>query len=83
MRKMKLDPDALQVETFVPRPGQRDAAGTVLARESFDTDEGCDPPTTRINERTCDVLSCGGTCWLTPNVCGSCGCGESAFDPCG
>lgn len=73
MRKMKLDPHALRVETFVPRPGQGDAPGTVLARESYDTGKGCPEPTTNFHEHTCDVLSCGGTCWLTPNVCGTCG----------
>jgi hypothetical protein len=45
----------------------------VLARESYDTAEGCPEPSVNWNDPTCDVMSCGGTCWLTPNVCGTCG----------
>ena len=79
MRKLKLEPEALQVETFVPRPGPREAPGTVRARESRDTDEGCPQPTIDFNQHSCDVMSCNGTCWLTPNACGSCGCTGNDF----
>ncbi|MFL5382195.1 MAG: hypothetical protein ACJ8GN_06740 [Longimicrobiaceae bacterium] len=77
MRKLKLELDALEVETF----GTRDAGaiGTVRAHDTEDPP----PDTADPNAFSCNILSCGGTCWLTPNICGSCGCGESGFDPCG
>jgi hypothetical protein len=76
MRKLKLELDALEVESFEPADGH-EAVGTVRAHDSED------PPNTDFQQHTCNILSCGGTCALTPNVCGSCGCGESGFDPCG
>ncbi|HEX6746001.1 MAG TPA: hypothetical protein VF092_01715 [Longimicrobium sp.] len=82
MRKLRLELEALEVETFDTRAEATEIAGTVRAHGSFDP---CGPPpeTADPNVFSCNILSCGGTCWLTPNVCGSCGCGESAFDPCG
>ena len=79
MRKLRLELDALKVETFDTRDGAARAAGTVRAHDS-DSDE---PASTDFNNYSCNIMSCGGTCWLTPNVCGSCGCEESLFDPCG
>jgi hypothetical protein len=79
MRKLRLELDALKVETFDTRDGAAPAAGTVRAHNSEDHP----PDTADPNAYSCNILSCGGTCWLTSNVCGSCGCGESAFDPCG
>ena len=74
MRKLRLVLDALEVETFDTRDGAAREAGTVRAHDSED------PPTGDFNQPSCDVLSCGGTCWLTPNICGSCGCEQSGFD---
>ncbi|HVG46426.1 MAG TPA: hypothetical protein VM890_16900 [Longimicrobium sp.] len=68
MRKLRLELDALEVETFDTRAGIARPAGTVRA---YDSDEPAN---------TNNVMSCGGTCWLTPNVCGTCG-GPTAFDP--
>jgi hypothetical protein len=76
MRKLKLTVDALRVETFDPDAAITRAAGTVRANDS---DE---PPNTDPHLNTCDVLSCGGTCWLTHNVCGTCG-EPTSVDPCG
>lgn len=78
MRKLRLELDSLEVETFDTRDSPARAAGTVHAHGSEDP-----PPDTAWNQHTCDVMSCGGTCWLTPNVCGTCGTDDSAFDPCG
>lgn len=78
MRKLRLELDALDVQTFDTHDGPAHRIGTIRAHDSDD-----DPPNTDPHLNSCDVLSCGGTCWLTPNVCGSCGCGESNFDPCG
>ena len=77
MRKLKLDLAALHVESFEPRAGDLDRAGTVRAHGSVD---GCDPPPdTNFNQHTCDVLSCGGTCLLTAPCCPN----NSNWDPCG
>jgi hypothetical protein len=75
MHKLKLELDALEVETFDPRATDAPAPGTVRAHDS--------EPTADFNQHSCDWMSCGGTCHLTPNICGSCGCGESGFDLCG
>ncbi|HEX2080156.1 MAG TPA: hypothetical protein VHG08_20815 [Longimicrobium sp.] len=77
MRKLRLELDSLDVQTFETHAGKVQTTGTIDAHESED------PPNTDPHLNTCDVLSCGGTCWLTPNACGSCGCGETNFDPCG
>ena len=74
MRKLRLKLDALEVETFDTHAGAVRATGTVRAHDSED------PPNTDFQQHTCDVMSCGGTCWLTPNVCGTCG-EPTAVDP--
>lgn len=78
MRKMRLDPERLEVETFEPRPGDGRRAGTVLAHDSGD---GCDtdPPNTDFNVYSCNILSCAGTCRLTVPGCSPCG--FTAMDP--
>ena len=73
MRKLRLELDELKVETFDTRTGPVDPAGTVRAHDTGD-------PTADFNQFRCNYMSCGGTCQLTPNVCGSCGCAESGFD---
>jgi hypothetical protein len=69
MRKMRLDPERLAVETFAPRPDGAGRVGTVRAHDSGD---GCDtdPPTNDPNVFSCNFLSCAGTCRIT---CGACG----------
>jgi hypothetical protein len=58
MRKMRLDPERLAVETFEPRPG--------------DGCDG-DPPNPDFNVFSCNILSCAGTCRLTVPGCSPCG----------
>jgi hypothetical protein len=74
MRKLRLRLDTLKVETFDPRAAPAGGAGTVRAHDSES------PPATDPYQHTCDVMSCNGTCWLTPNICGTCGT-ETGIDP--
>jgi hypothetical protein len=76
MRKMRLDLDALTVETFVPRVGRADG-GTVLAHSgAYDTaPDFCPDFTADFNAYSCNILSCAGTCQLScggscPRTCG-------------
>ena len=58
MRKLKLDPDALTVETFAADDGREGARGTVFGRlsEYCATVYNC----SRAGENTCSPDICGG-----------------------
>jgi hypothetical protein len=62
MRKLKLDPEALRVETFATRPSAAARPGTVRAHATLDFD--CEP--TGIHYDSCDV-SCWWMCFPTGN----------------
>jgi len=75
MRKLKLDVEALSVETFRPEESFP-ASGTVVANDdSVDTCACPLPPPTGKTECTCPnsvCVTCGGThgCW--PSSCTGC-----------
>jgi len=73
MRKLRLELDALEVETFDTRIGAVPTVGTVRGH-SDDPPDTLDP-----NLYSCNILSCGGTCQLSPSFCGN-GCEESGAD---
>jgi hypothetical protein len=75
MRKMRLELEALTVETFAPHTDEASAPGTVRAHGTAPEQCGT-PPGTGIHDLTCAYLSCGGTCQLT-GVC----CNETRVDP--
>jgi hypothetical protein len=71
MRKLRLNPESLQVESFASTADHAAAGGTVRARESEPTDP---------NFHSCDYLTCAPpSCYLT------CGCTNetcnTAVDP--
>jgi len=68
MRKIKLNMDALRVDTFEPGTGEGAEAGTVHARATG----GC-PANTDYHDYSCNIASCGGTCIITYIPCGTCG----------
>jgi len=76
MNKIRLDPEALAVETFVADRTDAGRAGTVRAHE---TAKPCNYPGETAYGPTCDVLSCGGTCQLTGPCYGNCG--NTRVDP--
>jgi hypothetical protein len=68
---MKLDADALRVETFEPHASAKAGEGTVVAHY-VETD---------YHLQTCNIVSCGGTCIITYVPCGTCG-NETEVDLC-
>jgi hypothetical protein len=73
MRKLKLDAEALRVETFVPAEGVRES-GTVRGHATWDTciDAPCEPDLSidPCGPAPTAAVTCGYTCG---NTC-SCGC---------
>ena len=76
MKKLKLDVDALAVESFDTRAAES-GAGTVHGHISYPN--GCHTPPDSYPE-TCDYATCAGnTCWQSCN--GTCNCGGTAACP--
>ena len=75
MRKLKLDPEDLRIETFTPEAGQH-GHGTVRGYYSYPM--GCFPPSdSEPPMESCGYHTCAGdTCWQTCNgyTC-TCDCG--------
>jgi hypothetical protein len=72
MKKLKLDSDALRVESFEPQETKA-AGGTVLAYGTFDTcaDIPCDPVPVDWTVESCpppptQAYTCAWTCGCTP-----------------
>jgi hypothetical protein len=82
MSKIRLDLNALRVETFDPRPGDSRDRGTVLGHSgAYDTGEACPDFTADFNAFSCNILSCRVTCHLScGGSCGGGGC-QTAVDP--
>ena len=72
MRKLKLDLDTLQVETFDAHPSQEDAEGTVHGQQV--SQQFCSFNCS--NQATCNNMSCN-SCQDTTRV-GGCFCTECA-----
>jgi hypothetical protein len=80
MRKLRLDPEELRIETFAPDAGAR-APGTVHAH-SYPA--GCYPPPDSSPD-TCDYATCAGlTCAQSCNgyTCVGCGGGGGGSSQC-
>jgi len=70
MRKLKLEVDALEVESFAPAAGAREERGTVHAREPTYFCESWEMDcTANVNWYTCGV-SCVNMCYHTREVPG-------------
>ena len=87
MRKLRLDLDALEVETFEPRPEGGDPRGTVFGRYvttaetcSMSANNDCDLPddsvTADVYNEGCNTIGCNGGSSFGPGA----GCTNSA--PC-
>jgi hypothetical protein len=77
MRKLRLDPDQLRVESFLPvhDGGQH---GTVYGHDSYPI--ACLPPSDSNDPgvNTCGYATCAGdTCWQSCNA-STCGCGPGS-----
>jgi hypothetical protein len=76
MKKMRLDPDTLSVETFDASPREGGARGTVRAQSASTEGESCDIcPVT--HPCTPEAGSCGSSCDFNA----PCGCGWLTADP--
>ena len=66
MRKLRLDPDALRVESFAPASDGRDGRGTVRGHSY---PNGCfPPPDSDPMQDTCGYNTCAGnSCWQSCN----------------
>ena len=77
MKKMRLDPDTLSVETFDASPREGGARGTVRARSADTEGESCEScAITIVRQCTPEAGSCGSSCDYGP-----CGCGWLTADP--
>jgi hypothetical protein len=68
MRKLRLDPDMLRVESFAPGGGAFHSRGTVAAHAR---------PTGDVHDTDLDILTCAGSC---PTDCGEQGLMALTYD---
>ncbi|HEU0052712.1 MAG TPA: hypothetical protein VFQ39_06030 [Longimicrobium sp.] len=66
MRKLKLDPDGLRVETFAPQPRDGRAEGTVAAHSFVTVDGGINPCSEPASQQCMAsdkaIFTCGSSC---------------------
>jgi hypothetical protein len=63
MKKLKLDAEALRVESFAVRDGRGDAKGTVAARSFVSDLQPCsEPPSVHCLPTDPHLNTCGGSC---------------------